>query len=442
MWEAIESGQFPEWELGLQIIPEKDEHKYDFDLLDPTKLVPEEMVPVKIIGRMVLNRNPENFFAETEQVAFLPGNIVPGIDFTNDPLLQGRLLSYRDTQLSRLGTHNFHQIPINRPIPEVHTNQRDGHMQMEIPKGRTAYFPNTLGGGCPYLSSVDDGGFSSYEEKIDAHKIRSRSESFSDHFSQPALFYRSLSDWEKKHVADAYAFELGKCKVVPIVERMLWLIAQIDKDLAKNVAKDLGIEIPKKIVQPINQALGADADVKKHQPGKKKNYLDTSAPLSQSNTVFEGIATRQIAFLAGDGFHMKDFDRMKKALEKENAVVKLIAFQGGTVTCDENMEHKVDANIATTESVLFDALYIPGGKKSIESLLEKSKFIKFVNECYKHCKAIAVSGEGEDFLEETSFKNFKDDKSIFINSKPGDFISAIAQHRNWDRMQKASKIAV
>ena len=369
--------------------------------MDATKLVPEETVPVQIIGRMVLDRNPDNFFAETEQVAFLPGNIVPGIDFTNDPLLQGRLLSYRDTQLSRLGSYNFHQLPINRPITDVHTNQRDGHMQMDIPKGRTAYFPNTLGGGCPYLSSVDDGGFESYQERIDADKIRVRSESFSDHFSQPALFYRSLADWEKKHALDAYSFELGRCNDWPIKERMLWLIAQIDKDLAEKVAKDIGLKIPKGIEQPINRAIGADADVKKHQPKKKRISLEKSPELSQANTKFDSIATRQIAFLVADGFEMKSFKAMKKALEKGNAMVKLVAPHGGTVTCSMDIEHSVDASIMTTESVLFDAVYIPGGKKSIDALLKKSKFIKFINEAFKHCKAIAVDGEGERVLEDS-----------------------------------------
>lgn len=211
LWDAIDSGQFPEWELGMQIVPEEDEHKFDFDLLDPTKLIPEEMVPVKIVGKMTLNRNPDNFFAETEQVAFHPGHVVPGIDFTNDPLLQGRLFSYTDTQLSRLGSPNFHEIPINRPVNETHNNQRDAHMRMTINKGKTAYFPNSIGGGCPHLAKMAEGGFTSYEERIDAKKVRARSESFSDHYSQPALFYRSLTDWEKEHVADAYTFELGKC---------------------------------------------------------------------------------------------------------------------------------------------------------------------------------------------------------------------------------------
>ncbi|MGB3776649.1 MAG: catalase, partial [Leeuwenhoekiella sp.] len=405
LWNAIDSGQFPEWELGLQIIPEEDEHKFDFDILDATKLIPEEIVPVKIVGKMVLNRNPENFFAETEQVAFLPGSIVPGIDFTNDPLLQGRLFSYRDTQLSRLGTPNFHQIPINRPITEVHNNQRDGHMQTEIPKGQTAYFPNTLGGGCPFLSSVEDGGFESYQERIDARKIRTRSESFSDHFSQPALFYRSLAEWEKKHVMEAYSFELGKCNHKHIQERMLWLIAQIDEELAGKVADNIGVGIPEDIERPINQAVGADANVEDHQPGEKKIYLESSPKLSQDKTKFDTIATRQIAFLVGDGFAMKDVDQMKTALEKENAVVNLIAPHGGTVKCDKDMDHKVTASIMTTESVLYDAVYIPGGKKSIESLLKEAKFIKFINESLKYCKAIAADNEGKELLDKSAVKD-------------------------------------
>ena len=442
LWDAIEAGQYPEWELGLQIIPEEDEHKFDFDLLDATKLIPEEIVPVKVIGRMVLNQNPENFFAETEQVAFLPGNLVPGIDFSNDPLLQGRLFSYRDTQLSRLGTHNFHQIPINKPISQVHNNQRDGHMQMEIPKGRAAYFPNSLGGGCPYLSSEDQGGFTSYQEKIDGRKIRARSESFSDHFSQPALFYRSLSDWEKTHVADAYAFELGKCEVEPIKLRMLWLISQIDEKLANTVAQELGLEVPVEIEKPINQAIGADANVAKYQPKKKKNYLDNSKALSQSNTRFDSIATRQIAFLLGDGFDMHSYKKMSSALDTQSAIVKIVAPHGGKILCSEGMEHQVDAAIATTESVLFDAVYIPGGKESINQLMQKAKFTKFLREAYKHCKAIAVDKEGEKFLDQIGIEGLKTDQAIFINESPEKFIDAISQHRNWERMNKAKNVAV
>ncbi|MGP1993222.1 catalase [Zobellia laminariae] len=440
LWNAIDSGNYPEWELGLQIVPEEDEHKYDFDLLDPTKLIPEEMVPVKIVGKMVLNRNPENFFAETEQVAFMPGSIVPGIDFTNDPLLQGRLFSYRDTQLSRLGSHNFHQIPINKPVGEARNNQRDGHMQTEIPKGRTAYFPNSISGGCPYLSTVAEGGFESYQERIDAKKIRTRSASFNDHYSQPALFYRSLSDWEKEHVMSAYSFELGKCEFKHIKERMLYLIGQIDTDLADKVAANLGMKVPSTIQEPVNQAIGADANVEEQQPSKKKIYLDKSPKLSQANTNFDLIETRQIAVLVADGFHMKDFKTMADALKKKGAVIKLIAPHGGFVTCDEGMEHKVDAAIMTTESVLFDAVFIPGGKKSVDALVSQSKFIKFINETYKHCKAIAVTDEGKQVLDKSEIENFENDAALFINGTPEDFIGAIAKHRNWDRREKAEKI--
>ena len=442
LWDAIEAGEFPQWELGVQIIPEKDEHKFEFDLLDPTKLIPEEMVPVKIIGKMTLNRNPENFFAETEQVAFLPGNIVPGIDFSNDPLLQGRLFSYRDTQLSRLGSPNFHQIPINQPDVEAHNNQRDGQMQMNIPKGQTAYFPNTLGGGCPYLSKISEGGFSSYEERIDANKIRSRSKSFSDHFSQPALFYRSLAKWEQKHIADAYSFELGKCTHKHIVERMLWLIEQIDEELAQSVSQNLGIAIPKTIEQPINQAIGADSKVEDFQPGPKKNYLNKSSALSQANTKFNSIATRKIAVLLSDGFSDSDFSTMKSALEKGKAEVKVIAPTGGTVKSDSNKKYKVDAAISTTESVLYDAVYVPGGNASVSGLMKHAKFIKFINEAIKHCKAIAVENEGEKLLDKSFGKDFKEDKAIILNGKPKDFIDAIAKHRNWDRMDKVAHIPV
>lgn len=440
LWEAIDAGQFPEWELGIQIVAEKDEHKFDFDLLDPTKLIPEDIVPVEIIGKMTLNRNPENFFAETEQVAFLPGHIVPGIDFTNDPLLQGRLFSYRDTQLSRLGGPNFHQIPINRPIVNTHNNQRDGHMQMDIPKGQTAYFPNSIGGGCPHLAKMSEGAFHSYEERIDAKKIRTRSESFSDHYSQPALFFRSLADWEKQHVTDAYTFELGKCTQKPIKERMLYQIAQIDSGMAKKVAKGLGLKVPTTVEQPVNQAIGADDTTNKHQPQKRKNYLESDKALSQANTKFNSIATRQIAVLVADGFSMSAYSTMKKVLEKENAMVKLIAPHGGTVKCDENMDHDVDAAIMTTESVLFDAIYIPGGKKSINALKAESKYKKFINEAFKHCKAIAADNEGEDLIDETYVADYKDDKAILINSKPQAFIDAIKKHRNWERMAVADKV--
>src|SRR5690606_5114115 len=238
-------------------------------------------------------------------------------------------------------------------------------------------------GGCPHLAKIAEGAFNSYEERVDAKKIRTRSESFNDHFSQPALFYRSLAPWEQDHVIEAYTFELGKCKFAHIKQRMLWLISHIDNNLAEKVAIGVGIVITNAVEQPINQAISADADVKKHQPQKKKNYLDKSPALSQAHTKFESIVTRQIAVLVANGFSMKNLKRMKDAFEKEGAMLKLIAPHGGKVICDEQMEHEVDASIVTTESVLFDAIYIPGGKKSIEKLQDEAKFIKFINEAFK-----------------------------------------------------------
>lgn len=315
-------------------------------------------------------------------------------------------------------------------------------MQMDIPQGNAAYFPNSLMGSCPHLATMAEGGFTHFEERIDAKKVRGRSESFSDHFSQPALFYRSLADWEKEHVAGAYSFELGKCTNADIVSRMLYMISQIDTDLAKTVSKNLGMPIPKNVELPLNQAIGADADGKKQQPGKKKNYLDSDPSLSQANTKFDSIATRKIAVLIADGFDMKVYKKMKTAVEKEGAMLKLIAPKGGTVTCNEKMEHKVDAAISTTESVLYDALYIPGGKKAISELMDEPKCIKFINETFKYCKAIAVDGEGEMLLDATFVKDYKDDMAIHINKAPKSFIDSVAKHRNWERRKVAEKVPV
>ena len=441
LWEAIEAGNYPEWELGLQIIPEEDEMKYEFDILDATKLIPEELVPVKRVGKMTLNRNPENFFAETEQAAFHPGRVVPGIDFSDDPLLQGRLFSYHDTQIYRLGGANFNQIPINRPINEVHNNQRDGQFQTHIHQGKSSYFPNSMGGGCPHLAKMAEGGYTSVPAPVEAYKVRARSKSFADHYSQPALLYRSLQPWEQKHIANAYSFELGKCTQQPVQERMLYQINQINEDLAKEVAKNLGLKVPAKIDMPVNQAIGADAD-DTQQPGPVKNYLDKSPALSIEHIKTDRIDSRMVAVLVAEGFSMKDLQSMKDHLDSKNAVVKLIAPHGGTVKCDEGMDHKVDASFMTTESVLYDALFIPGGKASIDKLKKEPKVFKFIDESYKYCKAIAVKGEAEELLKTSQAKDYADDKAIFVNANPADFSKAIAEHRNWDREEKAMSVSV
>ncbi|MES2630256.1 MAG: catalase, partial [Bacteroidota bacterium] len=316
LWEAIETGAFPEWELGIQVIPEADEFKFDFDLLDPTKLVPEELVPVQRVGKLTLNRNPDNFFAETEQVAFHVGHVVPGIDFSNDPLMQGRLFSYTDTQLIRLGGPNFHEIPINRPVVNVHNNQRDGFMRQTINKGKTSYNPNSLANNDPAQVKAADGGFTSYPERIDARKVRARSKSFFDHFSQAKLFYNSQSAPEQQHIKDALSFELGKVRTVEIRERMLATLANVDADLAATVADKLGLAVPP---QPaiLNHSVPADGNPKDYQSEAVTSSLKSSAPLSMKNTVKDTIKTRKVAILAANGVDGKSLADMKAALESE-----------------------------------------------------------------------------------------------------------------------------
>lgn len=440
LFEAIENGSFAEWEFGVQLIPEEDEHKFDFDILDATKLIPEELVPVRIIGRMVLNRNTDNYFAETEQVAFLPSNIVPGIDFSNDPLLQGRLHSYLDTQISRLGGPNFHEIPINQPLAPIHNNQRDSQFRQTINKGRVAYEPNTLGGGCPYQSMMKDGGFTSHQEKIDGNKIRTRSDSFRDHFTQAALFFNSQSDYEQTHIVNALSFELGKVETNAIRERVVYLLNQIDNKLSRKVADNLGISIPEKLDLPMNMGYPADANSDDYQPIPKKDAkVKKSEILSMANTVKDTIKTRQIAFLVADGFNANDVKIMKNALEKQGAQAKIIGLKSKTVKDADGNEMKVDHALRTTASVLWDAVYIPGGKKSTDTLAEETDAIEFVNEAFRHCKAIAATGEGVNFVtNETYAGRAKGDKAIILNENitqeiAENFINAIAAHRNWER---------
>lgn len=443
LFEAIENGAFPEWELGVQIVPEKDEHKFEFDLLDPTKIIPEELVPVQRIGKMTLNRNPDNFFAETEQVAFHPGHIVPGIDFTNDPLLQGRLFSYLDTQLSRLGSPNFHEIPINRPVVPIHNNQRDGHMRQMINKGVASYHPNSIGGGCPFQAKMAEGGFSSYGERIDAKKIRERSASFFDHFSQATLFFNSQSEPEKNHIIDALRFELGKVVREEIRERMLGLLSLIDKTLAAKVAEGLGMAVPPKPLQPINQSVPADADPKKYQPKIVKSSIERSEALSMANTIKNTIKSRQIAILAADGSDGKAIDKMKKALEAEGAMAMIIAPRLGYLKTPGGKEMKIDQSFLTSASVLFDAVYIPGGAS--KALLQEADAVHFVTEAYRHCKAIAADNDGVELLKASAAGSKLDDSDnlaldgLILNSPPAAFIEAIAKHRVWER-EKLHKV--
>jgi catalase len=454
LWEAIENGDYPEWELGVQMVEEADEHEFDFDLLDATKIIPEELVPVRRVGKLTLNRNPDNFFAETEQVAFHPGHVVPGIDFTNDPLLQGRLFSYTDTQLIRLGGPNFHEIPINRPVAPVHNLQRDGHMRQTINRGRVSYEPNSLGGGCPMQAKADMGGFVSYAEKIDAHKVRARSESFFDHFSQAALFWDSQSDPEKDHMVQAFQFELGKVEVLSIRERMLGMLAHVDGVLASRVAQGLGLSVPTKLDKPLNMSVPADGQVEQFQPKPAKKTIERSAALSMANTVKDSIKTRKIAVLAADGFDEAALSTMKQALVAAGAQAKVVAPRLGVLMGAQGGEVNIDFSLLTVGSVLFDAVYVPGGEKSVETLKGEGKALHFINEAYKHCKAIAATGAGIDLLRASYFgaerlpasnnagNQIHVDEGIIISrdAHAGDlateFIKAIAQHRHWSREVK------
>jgi catalase len=451
LWEAIESGDYPEWELGVQIVEEKDEHSFEFDLLDPTKIIPEELVPVRRIGRLTLNRNPENFFAETEQVAFHTGNIVPGIDFTNDPLLQGRLFSYLDTQLLRLGGPNFHEIPINRPVAPLHNNQRDGFMRQTINRGQTSYEPNKLRGMCPFQAGADMSGFASYAERIDAQKIRARSASFFDHFSQASLFYKSQTEPEQNHIVRALRFELGKVETPPIRERMLYLLAQVDKSLANRVAEGLGTTVPSKLDTPLNMSVPADGDPKKFQPKRLAEAIEISPALSMvenPNFPKATIKTRKIAFLVADGFDDYAVADMKAALMTAGAKAMTVAPRLGLLTGANGEALNADYSFLTGASVLFDAVYIPGGETSIAALQAETEALNFLNEAYRHCKTIAVSGAGVQLLEKAKVptgypKNqeaepFSDPGIIVEGINDADnlissFIYGIARHRHWER---------
>ncbi|SFQ74980.1 catalase [Pseudomonas sp. NFPP07] len=426
LWESIESGDYPEWELGVQVIVEENEHKFDFDILDPTKLIPEELVPITPLGKMVLNRNPDNFFAETEQVAFCPGHIVPGIDFSNDPLLQGRLFSYTDTQISRLGGPNFHELPINRPLAPFHNGQRDAMHRTTIDKGRASYEPNSIDGGWPKETppAAEDGGFESYNERIDAHKIRQRSPSFSDHFSQARLFFKSMSTHEQEHIIAAYSFELGKVEREWIRARQVnEILANIDLELAKRVAQNLGLPVPKRGTVDVPEL-----------------SLDHSPALSQSNLLSGDIKTRKVAILAANGVDGKAIDALKKALQAEGAHAKLLGPTSAPVTTADGKTLPVDASMEGLPSVAFDAVFVPGGAKSIQALSGDGVALHYLLEAYKHLKAIALQGEAKQLLDVLKLEV---DAGLIVG---GDakalkaFFNAIAHHRVWEREPKAKAI--
>ncbi|AZL71627.1 catalase HPII [Pseudomonas oryziphila] len=427
LWEAIETGNCPEWELGVQVVAEADEHKFEFDLLDPTKLIPEELVPVTPLGKMVLDRNPDNFFAEVEQVAFCPGHIVPGIDFSNDPLLQGRLFSYTDTQISRLGGPNFHEIPINRPIVPNHSSQRDAMHRMTLDKGRAAYEPNSIDGGWPKETppAAQQGGFESYQERIDANKIRQRSASFADHFSQARLFFQSMSASEQQHIIKAYSFELGKVEREAIrVREVNEILANIDLKLAAAVAGNLGLPAPK----------AGTVKVKVGKPAQSK-------ALSQMNHPGNiGIKGRKVAVLVANGVDGASVDKVVKALEAQSARPMLLGPTSAPVKTIEGQLLPVGAAMEGMPSVMFDGVWVPAGKASLEALQGSGVARHFLLEAYKHLKPMGLAVDAKLLLNTLGLK---EDAGLLLGDQQKvfeQFFKAVEGHRVWVREAAAESV--
>lgn len=426
LWEAIEAGAFPEWELGLQIFTEEEAQSFPFDILDPTKIVPEELVPITPVGKLVLNRNPDNFFAETEQVAFCAAHVIPGIDFTNDPLLQGRIHSYVDTQLTRLGGPNFHEIPINAPIAEVHNNQRDGFHRQAINRGRVSYEPNSLAGGCPFQAGMT--GFRSFPEHIVEDKVRGNPLLFADHYSQARLFWQSQSAPEQAHIIAAFRFELSRVQIAGIRQRVVALLLNVDKFLAQSVADGLGMELPPPLPQVANIAI--------------QDYPPSPALSLLSYPTRTGIQTRRVAILVGQGLNIVSARFIYTALLNKGAVPRFVSTRFGTIGNDAGEAIDVDISIEAGPSVLYDGVVIPDGEAAIE-LLRNANALDFVREQYRHCKPILVIGEGIKLLLGADIPlvlpNGEPDGSL-IEAENGDLVNAmerfekaLAMHRQFDR---------
>ena len=331
LWEAINVGEYPEWELGVQIFTEEAGRcDFSFDVLDATKLIPEELIPVKPIGRMVLNRNPDNFFAETEQVAFCAAHVVPGIDFTNDPLLAGRIHSYIDTQISRLGGPNFHELPINAPLAQVHNNQRDGMHRQAIHRGGVSYEPNSLAGGCPFQAGM--AGFVSFPEPVQQDELRGKPEKFAEHYNQATLFYNSQTEPEKKHIIAAFRFELSKVTVPGIRQRVVSMLRNVSEELATGVATGLGMTLP----DPMPKAL-------KQTP---KPEVDISPALSLTARPGKGdIRTRKVAILVNDQVDGASVVTVADALIAAGVVVRLVGGCIGPVQTADGRMLDADASL-------------------------------------------------------------------------------------------------
>ncbi|MDO8862079.1 catalase [Haliea sp. E1-2-M8] len=428
LWEAIESGEFPEWELGLQIFTEEQADGFSFDVLDSTKIVPEELVPLTPVGRMVLNRNPDNFFAETEQVAFCTAHVVPGIDFSNDPLLAGRIHSYIDTQITRLGGPNFHEIPINTPLATVQNNQRDGMHRQALHRGRVAYEPNSLAGGCPFQAGTS--GFVSFPEAIAGDKVRGKPEKFAEHYAQATLFYNSQTAVEKAHIADAFRFELSKVGVTAIRERMLSSLVNVSPDLAAEVAAGLGMEVPAAMPKAITDP-------------ESPEVTDSPALSLMALPGERGIRTRQIAVLVEDGVQHESLVTLFEALSEAGAAVHFVGPRVGMFVCDSGEKVEANKSMENSPSVLFDALVVPDGSKAVKALAGNGHTMDFVKDQLRHCKTILALGAGRELLEMADIEPaMGDDMGILrgdgasVAEITPKFIKSLTAHRHWARCEK------
>ncbi|KQT43647.1 MULTISPECIES: catalase [unclassified Methylophilus] len=426
LWEAIEAGAYPEWELGLQIFTEAEADKFDFDVLDATKLIPVELVPLVAVGKLVLNRNPDNFFAETEQVAFCTAHIIPGIDFTNDPLLQGRIHSYLDTQISRLGGVNFHEIPINAPLEEIHNNQRDGMHRQNIPRGRVAYEPNSLGGGCPFQAGMQ--GFTSFPEPVAEDKVRGKPEKFADHYSQATLFWISQSEIEKQHIINAFRFELTRIQVPAIRERVVSLLVNVDETLAQEVADGLGIDLP--AAAPLASDISFPV-------------LDASPALSETFYPGDGtIKTKRVAILAAHGVNGANVNALYDAILAQGGVPRILSTKLGKLETSEGKTIHVEATLETMPGVLFDGMVIAEGEQSVANLALNAHTCEFLQNQYRHCKPILVPNTARSLLQKAGIEEVlsdgNPDPSLFIADDDAydnieAFITALGKPRDHSR---------
>lgn len=415
LWEAIERGDFPEWELGVQVIEESQAAELDFDLLDPTKLIPEEVIPIRMLGKMVLNRNPDNHFAETEQVAFCPSHLVPGIGFSDDPLLQGRLFSYLDTQLSRLGGPNFHQIPVNAPRCPMRNFQRDGLRQMEVPKGRVAYEPSQIAPDTPRECPMS--GFRTHPEAETGEKVRKRSETFADHYSQARMFFRSMTPPEQNHIASAIAFELAKVEIVAIRERMLGHLQVIDAALHDTVAK----------------ALGMDVGTVEITPAVAPRDLAPSPSLSLIAKDPATLKGRKAGILLTDGFDAALLASLLAAFKKEKAAVELIAPKIAGATGNDGVLVAAHHALSGAPSVFFDVVVLLPSAEGVEGLVNEAAAVNWVRDAFGHLKVIGHPVAATLLLDAAGV--VKDDGVIVLSgrSSVSGFITTAKHGRRWER---------